>query len=96
MSAPRRWCRSQREVPDGAVLCTRRTPYGNPYIIGVHGDRAAVRALFRVYVPSLDLRPLRDRHLVCACPQTAEWCHADDLLVLANPHIFGPFLGSQL
>lgn len=76
----------------------KASPYRNPHVIGkpckpcggtVH-DLDESRRLYREHLreqPDL-LAAARDelagRDLACWCPLDAEWCHADDLLNLAN------------
>lgn len=67
--------------PPGAVSIMRGTPHGNPFVIGVHGNRDEVLAKFRVYaVARLKeeptwLDPIRGRDLLCCCKPLA--CHGD-------------------
>lgn len=68
-----------RNAPADAVYVGRGSPWGNPFRIGVDGDRATVIAKFETEVlPTLDVRPLVGRSLVCFCAPQA--CHADVLL----------------
>jgi hypothetical protein len=70
-------------APADAVYIGRGSSWGNPYVIGQHGTRENVIELFRRSVlPSLDLAPLRGKHLVCFCKPQA--CHGDLLLEAAN------------
>lgn len=70
-------------IPEGAVYCGRGSPWGNPYVIGKHGDRKQVCGLFRTYVlPELDVSALKGKDLVCFCAPLE--CHCDDLLIKAN------------
>jgi hypothetical protein len=69
------------------VRVDRRTPWGNPFRIGRDGDREAVVAKFRDYLPHKDgllgqLASLRGKALGCHC--APEMCHADVLADLAN------------
>ncbi len=76
------WNRSSRRCPDDAMNIMRGTPYGNPFIIGVHGDREEVCRRFRVEVlPKLDLTPLIGKDVMCCCKP--KMCHGDDLVVWA-------------
>lgn len=60
--------------------------WGNPYRVGVHGDKQTVIARFRQYVMSghlkADLPELKGKVLGCWCAPEA--CHADVLAELAN------------
>lgn len=74
-------------VPSGAVYVGRPTQWGNPFRIGVHGNRAEVIRKYEVYLRSrpdllAQLTDLRGRDLVCWCAPAP--CHADVLLKLAN------------
>jgi len=70
-------------IPAGARYIGRGSPYGNPFIIGVHGDRDQVCDRFeREILPTLDVSDLRGQDLVCFCaPQR---CHGDPILRKAN------------
>ncbi len=60
----------------GAIYIGRGSPWGNPYRIGVHGDRERVLLLYKVFVlPRLDLAPLLGHDLLCHC--TPLPCHGD-------------------
>jgi hypothetical protein len=74
-------------VPAGAVYIGRGSKWGNPFVIGRDGDRAAVIAKYERYLRSrhdllLALDELRGKDLVCFCAPLA--CHGDLLLRLAN------------
>lgn len=77
-----------REVPAGAVLVDRRTPFGNPYLIGKDGTRTDVIAHYERWLlarPDLVEKAKADlagRDLVCWCAPKP--CHADVLLRIAN------------
>ena len=70
------------------VYIGRGSAWGNPFVIGVHGDRAEVIEKYRVYAYSkwvedqeygIDwLEPLKGENLVCFCAPLA--CHGDVLL----------------
>ena len=85
-TTPRVW--NKRAGPPGdAVYVGRPTRWGNPFVIGRDGDRAAVIARYRAwlcYQPALmaALPELRGRDLVCWCAPAA--CHADVLMEMAN------------
>lgn len=82
-------------VPDGAVYVGRAAPglkrsrYANPYSVRRYGLDES-RRLFRAYLanrPDLVAAARRDLHgrdLACWCPLDTEWCHADDLIRIAN------------
>lgn len=72
-----------RNAPADAIYVGRGSRWGNPYRIGVDGDRDMVCDLFEVNIlPTLDLAPLRGKSLVCFCAPLR--CHADALLRWAN------------
>lgn len=71
----------------GSVYIGRGSPWGNPFIIGKHGNRVEVIARFRVYaekrmVAEPDwLKPLKKAEaLVCFC--SPQECHGDVLASL--------------
>jgi hypothetical protein len=66
-------------APADAVYIGRGSPWGNPFVIGVDGDRDAVCDRFeRVTLPHLDLAPLIGKDLVCFC--APKRCHGDSIL----------------
>lgn len=70
-------------APPDAVYVGRSSAWGNPFRIGVDGNREQVIERFRIEVlPTLDLTNLRGKDLVCYCAPKA--CHADLLLREAN------------
>lgn len=79
MSAPKVHNKYHNTVPHDAVYIGRGSPYGNPFVIGKHGDRDQVCDRFEAEVlPTLDLEPLRGRDLVCFCKPKR--CHGDSIL----------------
>ena len=75
------------KVPPGAVGIMRDTKWGNPFIVGTHGDRDECVAQHRRYVfrairRGLDLLDLKGKDLVCCCKPKA--CHGDIYFILAN------------
>ncbi|NYZ61993.1 DUF4326 domain-containing protein [Luteimonas deserti] len=70
-----------------ARVVARPSRWGNPFRIGVHGDRAECVALFAAWMasapPGLDPTALRGFNLACWCSLDGP-CHADVLLALAN------------
>jgi len=73
--------------PAGAVRIDRRTKWGNPFVIGQHGDRASVIARYEARLrtrPDLlkALSELRGKDLVCWCAPLP--CHGDVLLRMAE------------
>jgi hypothetical protein len=77
--------------PDDVVVVARPTKWGNPYRLGVDGDRATCIAWFRDALLRGELaitvddirRELRGHDLACWC-SLDELCHADVLLEIAN------------
>jgi hypothetical protein len=77
------WNKRDRAAPYDAVYVGRGTPWGNPFKIGVHGDRDEVCDRFeREILPALDVSQLVGKQLLCWC--TPLRCHADALLRKAN------------
>lgn len=76
------------DLPTDAVLVDRSTEWGNPFIIGINGDRTMVLKKFEYYAYKRLKRehdwldPLRGKDLVCHCAPLP--CHADVLLRLVN------------
>ena len=73
------------------VKITRETVWGNPYVIGRHGTREEVLALYAEYVDSCPylqslLHTLEGKRLGCGCHPLA--CHGD-VLVRAFKKKFG-------
>ncbi len=74
-------------VPAGAVYVGRGSPWGNPFRIGVDGDRATAIRKYERWLRGQHallraLGELRGKDLVCFCAPEA--CHADLLMRLAN------------
>jgi hypothetical protein len=79
-----------RPHPPRAVLVDRTTDFGNPFVIGRHGNRKAVidKYEFWIWMPEQMklrqrmMRELRGQDLLCWCaPQE---CHADIIIKIAN------------
>lgn len=86
----RRWCKAQFLVFDPAqfVNIMRPGPWGNPFVIGVDGDRNEVLSKYASTVLSQEgfkekvVSALRGKTLVCCCaPQP---CHGLYLASAAN------------
>jgi uncharacterized protein DUF4326 len=93
-NSPQRLQRSRQHKlgsPNGLpiVYVGRPTKWGNPYRIGVDGNREQVLQKYREYLmanPGIfeDARnELRGKNLACWC-KPGEDCHADILLEIAN------------
>ena len=81
----------KHSIPDGAVYIGRGSMWGNPFVMGKHGDRDAVCEKHKVFLKqqirngevSLEqLAALKDKHLVCFCAPLR--CHGDTLLLAAE------------
>lgn len=70
------------------VYIGRPSKFGNPFVIGRHGDRAAVIERYEQWLRSQPAlieaakRELRGKSLVCWCAPLA--CHGDVLMRIAN------------
>lgn len=87
-TAPRVLNRHHGEPPEGSVYIGRGQKWGNPFRLGVDGDRAKVIGLYAEWLANetgllASLGELTGRHLVCYCAPAR--CHGDILLRLANP-----------
>jgi hypothetical protein len=77
--------------PEGTVVVARPTRWGNPFRLGIDGDRARCADLYRQALDTGELpfsaadvrRQLAGVDLACWCPLD-EPCHADVLLEVAN------------
>lgn len=71
-------------IPAASVFIGRPSKYGNPFVIGQHGTRSEVIAMYRTWLtPELIAEAqeeLKGRDLVCFCSPKA--CHGDVLLEL--------------
>lgn len=79
----------RRRPPGDVARIDRLTKYGNPFKVGIHGDRDACLALYRTYIrwvlDNIDadfLEPLRGRVLGCWCKPLA--CHGDVIAELLD------------
>ena len=78
---------NKRESTDG-VYIGRPSKFGNPCVIGRHGDRAEVIKRYEQWLRSQPAlmaaakRELRGKSLVCWCAPLA--CHGDVLMRIAN------------
>lgn len=65
------------------IYCGRGSMWGNPFVLGVDGDRDEVCDRFeKEILPKLNLVQLRGMNLVCYCAPLR--CHCDALLEKAN------------
>jgi hypothetical protein len=67
------------DAPANAVYIGRGSPWGNPFVIGQDGTRDGVCDRFeREVLPTLDLKPLIGKDLVCFC--APKRCHGDSII----------------
>lgn len=79
MTTPRVWNVRDPAAPADGVRIDRGTPWGNPFKVGIDGNRATcIRRFEHEVLPLLDLEPLRGRDLLCHCKPKA--CHGDPIL----------------
>jgi len=79
--------RMYKSLPPNTVYVGRPTKWGNPFKIGVDGNRQEVIRKYRQYLlsnPKLlgQLEELKGKDLACWCSPLP--CHGDVLLELAN------------
>ena len=83
MSEPQVHNKRHNTAPIGAKYIGRGSPYGNPFVIGIHGDRDEVIRRFETEIlPDLSVSALKGQHLVCFCKPKR--CHGDSILRKAN------------
>lgn len=84
---PHVWNQNQPNLPRNSVYIGRPSKWGNPYTIGIDGNRKEVIEKYRMYLYTSglvrDIHELHDKHLICWCKPKA--CHGDILIELANP-----------
>ena len=82
MGEPRVFNSYHRNAPADAVYVGRGSHWGNPFVMGIDGDRDKVCDRFEAEIlPTLDVKWLRGKSLVCYC--APKRCHADSLLCKA-------------
>lgn len=80
---PRVLNKHRDQMTPGARYIGRGTRFGNPFVLGVHGDRDVVCDRFEAEIlPTLDVSELRGLDLVCFC--APKRCHGDAILKKAN------------
>ena len=73
-------------APAGSVAIGRGSVWGNPFILGLDGDRGTViskfyhYAVWRLEREPMWLEPLRGKNLACYCSPNA--CHGDVIIGL--------------
>jgi hypothetical protein len=76
-------------MPENTVYVGRGSRYGNPYRVGIDGNRYEVLYLYVQWLSEIMeenpdfLKLLKGKDLACWCPLDKP-CHADILLDLAN------------
>ncbi len=80
-----------------SVYIGRLSKWGNPYIVGKHGTRDHVVALYKKYILNTELKfeleELRGKTLMCFCKP--EKCHGDILVELLNQTTVEEFFKDQ-
>lgn len=76
-----------KNIPSNAIYIGRGSSWGNPYKIGIHGNRTEVIAKFENYANKTGLKErikieLRNKNLKCYCCPLP--CHGDIILKWAN------------
>lgn len=86
---PKVWNKRDPSTPKDAIYVGRPSKWGNPFKIGVDGDRRVVVELYKLHLAEIvrnegqqALAELRGKDLVCWCAPLP--CHADVLLEIAN------------
>lgn len=76
-----------KNIPKGSVYIGRGTTAGNPFIIGIHGDRNTVIDRYEKEVlPFLDLSEYKGKNLICHCKPHR--CHGDSILAYLDKDAF--------
>ena len=84
---------NKRDVGAKGVYIGRGSPWGNPFVIGIHGDRDDVIYEYRHWMMEqwckIDgwLEPLIGKDLLCYCAPLR--CHGDVLIELIETHKLG-------
>ena len=88
ITKPKLYNRHHKDVPPTAVYIGRGTVWGNPFLIGTHGNREQVVAKYHEWITERPAfvrqikKQLKGRDLVCSC--TPALCHGVILLAIAN------------
>jgi hypothetical protein len=73
------WNKNRDRYPPNTKYIGRGSPYGNPFEIGVHGNRDQVCDRFeREILPTLDVTPLVGYDLLCFCRPLR--CHGEPII----------------
>ena len=74
-------------MPPNTIKVSRPSRFGNPFRIGIDGDRDQCVALYEANITDGligdAIEKLRGKNLACFCKLT-EKCHADILLYISN------------
>lgn len=85
---PKVYNRHHETAPKGAVFVGRGSPWGNPFIIGIDGNRReCIRKFANMLLGNKTMikkvrEELRGKDLICYC--SPKGCHATILLQVAN------------
>ena len=88
MTGPKVHNKYKGTAPPDAVYIGRGSPWGNPFVIGEHGNRDEVCVKYedKVLADAAFMRRIKrelaGKHLVCFCKPHR--CHGDTLLGIAN------------
>lgn len=77
-------------IPSDAILCDRKTKYGNPFVVGIHGSRDEVCNKYDEWINlpeqkflKLDIEEnLKGKDLICRC--YPKRCHCYIIRRIAN------------
>lgn len=75
----------RKDNPD-AIIVARPSKWGNPYVVGEHGDAAKCVETYSEFIGIFlghQMQELKGKDLACWCPLDQP-CHADVLLKIAN------------
>lgn len=86
-SRPAVYNKRRGNYPQNADYCGRGSIAGNPFVIGIDGDRDEVCDKYEQWAPQQDwfedfIERIRGRDLLCFC--APKRCHCDFLLRRAN------------
>jgi hypothetical protein len=82
---------NKRHQTESGVYIGRPSMFGNPFVVGVHGNREQVIEKYRAWLMTqpdlvhIAKTELRGKNLVCWCAPAA--CHGDVLLHIVNEEV---------